>query len=668
MNFNNPPPPGSIQRINWNTAAVQFLERRFQAFQESGGGGGGGPVTLPFTQIAFGDSSNHLTSSRGLTYNDDPAGGAFAVALANSGGNFVMLDDGLGGWIAGFYDGNGIYFEMDLTNDFFAWGDISHANNNTKIEMDDTLGNISMFSMQKNPMFSFDRDLYVYGDIYGDYNGSRVILNDLNNVFRVDGNRVASFSGISFSGTGVDDLSVVPGSFTGTTADAYNVTIDAINVYQGLVIATMTGTATIGDIVTGTNTGATGTLANAGSLCGDPGCILYVTVISGDFSGETDFTVNTGAFGTLSNVFAKVDTYTWSDNNTSVSGVPCSTSDAILSNGVDILFGATSSHRPGDRWDFSYSFSTGTMLRFDGANMEWMAGDIDGISTGAVWDFYERGGNQWSFDIYDNFGTFLSISQGSRNYGIGEYGGQVFVVDANAMKYVYGNSSGEQLQVNMELLTAVRQRDEPDKDGTYAMLSDIIIGPYVPEVVTTGGTISDGTTDYFYDPPSLTTGDTIIFPANPADGQAYKIHFGGQITPVGDSYVAKTLGFTNNVGQQHAGIMPSSAKSGDSVTVQWRADNSTWYITEMNPPVIDTVYASLRIATDGVALQTAYPLDITTLINGRLIESVAVTASSADACALFYVTVSGAVITVNYLVPPPTGTGNLAYYLIVKLM
>lgn len=400
INFNSPPPAGSVTRLNWNTAAIQVLERRIQALIEGGGGGGGTVPNIPNTQIPYGNLLGILTSNPAFLY--DSEGESFAVGF-----------------------GSELY--MAVTSFVQLMGDVLGTGNGTAIGAIPSLG-----------------------------------------IVEARGYTSPVASNIVFTGPGLDDMSN-DGGFSGPIPTTYSVSVDGRNVYTSLLIDSMTGTASIGDIVTGTNTGATGTIALAG--CGDPGCKLYVTPTSGDFTGETDFTVDTGAFGTLSNTRINVDTFEWGDGISHNTGVPMDFFDPNeLSDGQLIVFASDTGHTIGSGWTFDYSSVIyGNMMRLDGVNRRMAIGDVDGILGGLVARV-----SRTLATVGDQSNNYFSLDTDAQLYRLGLPPGKnslSYAVDMNTQRLVYNLG---QYRVNISgSLTGDRERIEPDQDGTYAMLSDI---------------------------------------------------------------------------------------------------------------------------------------------------------------------------------------------------
>jgi len=103
---------------------------------------------------------------------------------------------------------------------------------------------------------------------------------------------------------------------------------------------------------------------------------------SGAFTGliGISYTVTVSATGTP-------DSFDWTDTNGgSGTNVPMSTSPTLLSNGIEVVFGADTGHTLTDNWTFDgvpASTTYGKMLNLDGANQEFSFGDVDGISDSA---------------------------------------------------------------------------------------------------------------------------------------------------------------------------------------------------------------------------------------------------------------------------------------------
>lgn len=95
-------------------------------------------------------------------------------------------------------------------------------------------------------------------------------------------------------------------------------------------------------------------------------------------------------------------------------------------------------------------------------------------------------------------------------------------------------------------------------------------------VESAGGsiTISDTVRGVYYDPATTQTGEDIVLPATPVDGQEVLVVFGGQIT---SGSVLITPNILPSGTQSVIGTFSGDYKAGESFSVKYRAANTTWY-------------------------------------------------------------------------------------------
>jgi lysophospholipase L1-like esterase len=96
--------------------------------------------------------------------------------------------------------------------------------------------------------------------------------------------------------------------------------------------------------------------------------------------------------------------------------------------------------------------------------------------------------------------------------------------------------------------------------------------------ITTGtsSTAASGFTNLVFNPASVIASYTLTLPAVAAEGQLFKIHFGGTITS--GNPVVTLLTISPNSGQTLVqAVAPSSGTSGDCIIYQYNSSISTWY-------------------------------------------------------------------------------------------
>jgi hypothetical protein len=194
-------------------------------------------------------------------------------------------------------------------------------------------------------------------------------------------------SAVTFTGSGLDDLTVA-GTFSGTVPTTYTVTVNSINLqtipYNNLV----GGTFTVGNTVSGSISGATGTILS------DDGVGSMVVQLPPTPTEFIDGDVIDNGFGVTADASkpdGRYDTFDWTDGTNSGTDVSMSTSPISLSNGLDIVFSSITGHKVADSWTWTYSKVQNNILDFSNGTYKF------GTDFGTDYFGYEVGNNIFGF-------------------------------------------------------------------------------------------------------------------------------------------------------------------------------------------------------------------------------------------------------------------------------
>jgi len=196
-------------------------------------------------------------------------------------------------------------------------------------------------------------------------------------------------SAVTFTGSGLDDLTV-SGLFSGTVPTTYTVTVNSINLqtipYNNLV----GGTFTVGNTVSGSISGATGTILS------DDGVGSMVVQLPPTPTEFIDGDVIDNGFGVTADASkpdGRYDTFDWTDGTNSGTDVSMSTSPISLSNGLDIVFSSITGHKVADSWTWTYSKVQNNILDFSNGTYKF------GTDFGTDYFGYEVGKNILGFGL-----------------------------------------------------------------------------------------------------------------------------------------------------------------------------------------------------------------------------------------------------------------------------
>ena len=193
----------------------------------------------------------------------------------------------------------------------------------------------------------------------------------------VNGLGSSHVSGLSFAGSGLNDMALAAGTFTGPSGDSYRLVIQDVNTYALTDDpSTRTGSFSYGETVKWPG-GETATFVGYAST----GQFLIINPVGGIVTG----TVIGLSSGATTKIVATDgtprDTFSWRDGTVSQAYVLIDTSISIpLNNGVSVNFASATGHTAPDEWDWSYTTSFGRMLALNASTKTYSLGDVD--STG----------------------------------------------------------------------------------------------------------------------------------------------------------------------------------------------------------------------------------------------------------------------------------------------
>ena len=139
------------------------------------------------------------------------------------------------------------------------------------------------------------------------------------------------------------------------------------------------GVFNVGDTITDTTSGATGTVISEGTFSGIYYLILDAGTTTGTFNtGDTIVDDITGATG-VTNEISQTDTYTWTDGTTTVTNIPMFIQ--AMSFGMSIN-GPRVFHQVGDNWMLTVSPVLANIINaYGGDTVTFLAGDLGGIGN-----------------------------------------------------------------------------------------------------------------------------------------------------------------------------------------------------------------------------------------------------------------------------------------------
>lgn len=228
------------------------------------------------------------------------------------------------------------------------------------------------------------------GDLSDSVGGVWFRTKNASGLFEVNGMQGAGtpvFTGITFTGSGLDDMTSVNGTYAGPTPQDWTVTIDAQN-QPWIRVNILTGTLVAGDTVTDGTSGATATVVSSNMISSDLSIVLGS--VSGTFSNGDSISGGSGFTGTV-NTFQTLDTYTIVDLTNAMtigSTIPC---DGTTPGGIagfygQPTFGIQIGHTIGDFWSFGFTpgpAAFGLMLSLNGQGHDCQLGDVNNLVGGS---------------------------------------------------------------------------------------------------------------------------------------------------------------------------------------------------------------------------------------------------------------------------------------------
>jgi hypothetical protein len=243
------------------------------------------------------------------------------TSVRSSIGRVLLLDVANSIYAIGDYDqnNNGTALVVDDGNREISMGDVGGNNNNTLFRIDDnskfiTFNTDSTFVVEdtsSNVWFSTvttGAPRGFWGDASLTANQTYYRWNDATSAAEIHGNKVATTSSVTFTGSGINDLSV-SGTFTGPSGTTYSVIVDGTN-FQTVPYTGASGPFTVGETVTETPSGFTGVVVS------DSGSILILSGVTGAFTDGHTITGGTSTSTATTNKPSNIyDTFSWSDTN-----------------------------------------------------------------------------------------------------------------------------------------------------------------------------------------------------------------------------------------------------------------------------------------------------------------------------------------------------------------
>lgn len=269
-----------------------------------------------------------------------------------------------------------------------AGGGGSPAGSNTWIQYN----NAGAFGASSDFIWNNTTKVFQAGDIGNSLNHTWFKLDDPNSKITANGFKytVAPVNTTPvFTGSGADNITIDPSSFSGLSTVSYSITIDGINKdYVSFPTVSISGSGfQIGETVTSSSGGsATIDAINLNSdnsyenlvLSSVTGTFLQFDVITGGTSSTT---------ATLDSDLGQQDTYSWTDGTNSGANILCKTPNSTsISNDVLTNFDTGTGHTLSDNWTFDVipgSSTIGKIMTLDGGNRDVKIGDVDEISNKA---------------------------------------------------------------------------------------------------------------------------------------------------------------------------------------------------------------------------------------------------------------------------------------------
>lgn len=265
--------------------------------------------------------------------------------------------------------------------------------------------------------------LYALGDYGNIYNQTTLQLNDAafqTTVSGVTGSvpDVAANSSFpigtpGFVGSGPNDMEW-NGYYDGGDGEPITYQVVVATVGNGIIEITSGGTFIVGETITVTAGSGIGSTATSAATDGSSFINFTNEVDVGTgFSnpGDTITGSTSGATGTISSYTQNPDTFNWSAGSNTGNAEMNTTRTELIDN-VFVLFASTTGHIPGDEWTWDYSLALGGVeMALDGTNYSWGMGDIDNVVKGQSFGIISSGTpDTWQFNVQDENGSYFHVA------------------------------------------------------------------------------------------------------------------------------------------------------------------------------------------------------------------------------------------------------------------
>lgn len=392
-------------------------------------------------QIAVGSGANTISGSGALQYN--PSTGDFNFGQGAS----------------------GIRLQYDSSTHTYGFGDITHQLHGTYFQiLDGSQQQMKFWGDQTfdgnttpNPLFAIDFPTATFqmGDWVGNGNNTSLQIRDNQSTVNFTGMKSVVQSPIhpTFVGS-IGDMNtmVINTPYSGNNNPSYQVQIDGIANTDFKINLTTGVLPTLGDLITNTTTGATGTFVAMN------GVNYQVSGVSGGTFNNNDiitWTAGSGKVGTvppaLYATFAWTGQFGSGETHKKITGAT-----QLLNSGVHITLSGTYTG-PGqlsDKWNWSYTTTFGTMEHLDGQNRTTCVGDCDNIANGTSLLTSDANVNQFAYLTANKHIKLISnvteITGGHRDSGIiyPTYGGSTTNIVAGSGVYDLEFQTGETTAVS----------------------------------------------------------------------------------------------------------------------------------------------------------------------------------------------------------------------------
>ncbi|MES2408748.1 MAG: hypothetical protein V4509_00425 [Patescibacteria group bacterium] len=274
---------------------------------------------------------------------------------------------------------------LDLVAPTLIGGDVFDNFNSVKFAIDNNSATWSVIgnflgSVNSWNFIDFANGTYDTGDNAAIGNNLYTHLDNLGDFYEIGGEKFVNQTGPTFTGSGLDDFSVV--DWNGNANVSYNVQIDG-NDIQILTLTPLAGTISFGDTITqsgGTGAGTNGMVVQVGLYGADTYTIVNINAFGPGFQVGEVVDNGSGGTATVSAFTAPVDSFSWTDTlGNSAQFVPMSGTTQLIGGITDpllIQFNTQNGHTIPDQWDTSFTVNFGLQLSLDGRGLSQAMGDI----------------------------------------------------------------------------------------------------------------------------------------------------------------------------------------------------------------------------------------------------------------------------------------------------